>query len=239
MILIVFLISCDLTTVPDQKITTNRSWTKLKTNGKLKIQEKIWLHRTNHPDKFNKYADSYTGFELDININESGRYFEVYHEPEKPTGIDFADYLKQRRAKQKSFWLDCKNLDMDNAALAIKILDQLDKTYHIKNRILVESRHMDAVKLIRIAGYNTVLYLTYPELNGSLRDSLYLAKLVNHWDDQLLGISAEAKYIPLLNAYLPFAKKLTWCNNPVKNILLGEKQKMLADTSVLIVLEKR
>ena len=238
-LIILFIGSCTSNSTPDSSLTKNRPWTILTTNGEMPILEKIWLHRTNHPDKFKKYVNNYSGFELDVNINIKENYFEVYHQPDIPSGIDFSTYLSLDSSRKKYFWLDFKNLDLENAKMAIRLLNQFDQVYKIKNRVLIESTKPDALKIIRKAGYNTVFYLSYPKLNGKLNDTVYLQWLVSYWDDQLLAISADAKYIPLLNTYLPATKKLTWCTNPLRNSLLAEKKRMILQTSVLIVLEKR
>lgn len=224
---------------PNEQLLRNPQWHQLTTLGKMTIPQKRWLHRTNHPNKFRKYAATYTGFELDVNINVKENYFEVYHHPEKPSGIDFREYLAMPEAADKYFWLDCKNLGTDNVAVAITILNTLDSVYQIRRRLIFESTDQEALTLVRKAGYNTVFYLALPALTGSCDDTAYLQRISKNWDHQLLAVSAEAQYIPLLHRYMPAVKKATWCNHPLRNLIWREKRKMLADTSVLIVLEAK
>jgi hypothetical protein len=233
------LVACRTRTCQPNPEQVTETYKMVRTNDTKTFPSKLWLHRTNTLSKYKQHLTSYSGFELDVNIDTLHQRLDVYHPPEKTKNLNFESYLKFPGSGSKYFWLDLKNLKRSNAKHGLHILEQLNATYIIKERIVVESPQVELLEPFMEAGYHCVWYLVLPKLDGTCKDTVYANQILNRFSPQLMALSAEGKYIPRLNAYFPHCKKVTWSTRFLDRLFTWEKHRLLADSSVLIVLEKR
>lgn len=236
---LLLLFSCGEEPCLSEKAATTKGWDTIKTSARAFPAHGLWLHRTNHPAKFTKYADAFTGFELDVNIDTLQMLLDVYHPPEKSANIHVEDFLQLPSAAKKFFWFDCKNLNQNNLPFALLILAKLDSAYHIKNRIVFESHNAVLLKQIAAAGYYCFYNLPIKPGTDLCADTSFLATTASLIDTSFAAISADEEYIEVLKKLFPACKKATWGISAATNIFTGREQQLLKDSSVLIVLQRK
>jgi hypothetical protein len=235
------LLLLHLTACSNEKCTSavtghQKKWDEIKTSARTFPASGLWLHRTNYPSKFSKYAHAYTGFEMDVNIDTAQMLLDVYHPPETSLNISVENFLKLSNAKTKYFWFDCKNLSKNNVAKALQILNQLDSLFQIKERIVFESSNAHALKQIAAAGYYCFYYLPIKPGTDLCNDTAFLTMTAALIDASFTAISADGRYIQTLNNVFPNCRKATWSLSPFRNLFQNEKNKMLKDTMIQVVL---
>jgi glycerophosphoryl diester phosphodiesterase len=142
----------------------------------------IWAHRGYKVGSSDNSIESfdaakkmgYYGIELDIHFIE-GKGFVVAHDiPAKEiynAASLLLDSVFSRYGKQFHYWLDFKNLDLNNAEKSGKLLSKYINLYGLEGRIFVESREARALgKLKSVAPEVNTIYW----MHGSLRNSFEL-----------------------------------------------------------------
>jgi hypothetical protein len=234
--LLIFFVCCTDKECPAVKTAHEKKWDKIKTSARPFPVSGLWLHRTNTPAKFSKYADAYPGFEMDIVVDSFKMIFDVRHPPVPSQNIKLEDFLQLKEATGKYFWFDCKNLTEQNAGVTLKILNQLDSLFQIKNRIVFESTNAKALLHIAKAGYYCFYCLPINPEADICNDPALTTKTASLIDTSFTAISADGRMIPMLNKLFPNCRKATWSVNPVRNLFQNEQQKMLKDSMIQIVL---
>lgn len=236
--LLPLLFSCKEQTCLTEKKEFLHNFNGIRTSKRSFPAKGLWLHRTNQLAKFNEYADAYDGFEMDVNIDTINMRLDVYHPPEKSNNISAADFLKQKKAANKYFWFDCKNLNVKNLSAALMILQQLDSLYAIKNKIVFESHNAAALKQIAAAGYYCFYNVPIKSETELCTDTAFISATALAIDTSFAAITADEEYFNKLQLIFPFCKKATWGINPIKNIFKRREKQLLKDSSVLIVLRR-
>lgn len=136
---------------------------------------KIWVHRVNSIERLKLVEDKFEGMELDI-VFENG-HFDVGHPPVKSIGLSLDDFFENvRNIKAHYFWLDLKNLNESNKKEVIERLNYLTNKFHIKNNIIVETSHSNAIPDLKKEEYYTSYYL--PNINTS--STIEIQKIKNN-----------------------------------------------------------
>ncbi|MBD79738.1 MAG: hypothetical protein CL840_12545 [Crocinitomicaceae bacterium] len=125
-------------------------------------------HRVNTKGMlFEVIEHGFKGMELDLVTEETeneNAVFKIGHFEEKfMTNNTLEDVLQWDTKQQlQKIWLDVKNLDDANMGMFLSRLNQLDKKYNLKNRIIVESSTPSPeFKKISDGGFHTSYYLPY------------------------------------------------------------------------------
>lgn len=235
---LLFFAACKEERCASAETAVQKDWHLKTTSTRFFPAKGLWLHRTNHPAKFSKYADAYAGFEMDVNIDTVKMLLDVYHPPETSLNIRVENFLNQKAAAGKYFWFDCKNLSLSNVAKTLTVLQQLDSSYQIKNRLVFESTNAAALKIIAAAGYYTFYYLSFNEETDLCTDTVLLSRIAAQIDTSFTAISADGRYIKTLHTLFPHCRKATWTLSTLRNWFQNEQQEMLQDSMVLIVLKR-
>lgn len=176
--------------------------------------EKVWVHRVNSIEKRNEVQSVYSGLEIDVDYNSANNIFDVNHPPARSISLNLYDYLEDCKLRADFyFWLDFKNLSLDNAAAAVERLDSISKSLGIKkSTIIVEAFAPDALQVFSASGYKTSYYLTPDNYTPSAVEADDVAQNIL---DVLVKsptsyISFDRQFYPFVKSYFPDYPKLTW-----------------------------
>lgn len=138
-----------------------------------------------------------------------------------------------KRWSGKIFWLDVKNLTIENAESFYRHINLLNDKYKVKDRIIIESGNPVPLKQIADSGYLTSLYFPVNGSSNTLNsDSSVFLYIVN-----TSGlISQDAFWLNLMNKSYPEKKKIIWDISFCTSLNTGVLKKYIADTTVLLCL---
>ncbi len=194
--------------------------------------EKIFPHRVNSMERFQYLYNEFSGFECDIIIDPVHNVFYIAHDPEGISSLTW-DHLLEKDGQKKMFWLDVKNLTVENAGSFYRHIDLLDDKYDIKNRIIIESGNPVPLKQIADSGYLTSLY--FPVIDSS--NTLYSDSSVSLYIANTGGlISQDVFWLNLMNKNYPDKKKMIWDISFCTSLNSDLLKKYIADTTVLLSL---
>lgn len=131
------------------------------------INKNFLAHRNN---VFGKIMDAkrlnFVGLEIDLMFKDNKLI--VGHDDDSTNNQNFEEilqFLKENNIQNKQILLDVKNITTDNIEAIIKILNDFDKKYELKNKVIIESKitTIDFVKL-KENGFYTSYYLPTQKL---------------------------------------------------------------------------
>lgn len=132
------------------------------TNG---VDDHIYAHRTNSPERIRLYQKYYSAFEFDAIWDADAQAVDIFHWPERESmGFHLTDFLALAPG-QGRYWMDIKNLDLDNVSAFgqhLKALMEQINNLSMDN-IIIESKNVHAVAFLQAQGFVTSYYL--PSLN--------------------------------------------------------------------------
>jgi hypothetical protein len=122
---------------------------------------RVMPHRVNSIGKLDDiWQVGFRSFECDVRFGDNAQDRYVLGHDFGDGGVDFEDLLLSKNYKEiKKIWLDFKNLDKDNYIKALDVLNNLDKKYSLKNKLIVESGTKgEFFKVFYDSGYHTSYY---------------------------------------------------------------------------------
>ena len=192
-------------------------------NGKL-IPNNIFVHGTNSSKRLLEYEKYYNNFELDIFISEDN--LDIYHYPEHASiGFYLNDFFDIKSNKTGKYWLDVKNLTINNVGIIDGVLSNIIKDMENVSMedFLVESKNPEALFKLSSIGYKTSLYLpteyTESKICPKKHHTTQLIKQIEKFDIKTISFHQSATHIVqkcLINNYKEM-NYLTW-NESVYNI---------------------
>ncbi|MEX2597819.1 MAG: hypothetical protein WEC59_12915 [Salibacteraceae bacterium] len=202
----------------------------------------IWVHRVNSIMKWNEVSRSYNGIETDV-VFENGR-FDVNHPPAESIDLSLNELLSsQENIDDFGVWLDFKNLTDDNAHDAMKRLNFIVDSLHIKrNRIIIEAKNTKALSVFQESGFNASYYVPtgmYAMDDDKLEETVTLIR------NQIaafpsLWISSNYKDYPFLKQHFPNRNKLFWETGGRQSYSAEESDSIVnqikMDTTVMVLL---
>jgi hypothetical protein len=196
----------------------------------LRGVEKILPHRVNSMERFQYLYSDFKGFECDIILADNHLY--VAHNPEDISPLTW-DHLLEKDDQEKIFWLDVKNLGVENVELFCRYINLLNNKYNLKDRIIIESGNPVPLKQIADSGYLTSLYFPVNNSSNTLDSdssvSLYIANTSGL-------ISQDVFWLNLMNKSYPEKKKIIWDISFYTSLNTDILKKYIADTTVLLCL---
>jgi hypothetical protein len=168
----------------------------------LKGNERLLPHRVNSLKRLQFLYPHFKGFETDIRFNHQTGFLHIGHDEADIAALTLNDFLLVDTAK-KFFWLDIKNVDSNHAAALLQALQLLDQTFHIKQRVLVESSSLNVVQLLAADGFLTSYYLPV-DSNSPIPQ---LAKNAAAYKGM---VSQEYALLPQLIQHFPQQPKASW-----------------------------
>lgn len=201
---------------------------------------KLWAHKTNDTAEAKRKKELFSGLEVDLYYSDYQKIIYVGHEAwDTITGLTFAAWLKALPSPEKTYyWLDMKNLNVNNANEIAEQIMYLTNKYEITSNVMVEHTDWQALKIIKEKGLKVILWV----------DNLYWwsEKDTIRWYDitknkieslQPEAISCEYRMFPLLNQSFPAENVFFW-NTPIEDSVSNRNltREMCLDTSVKVVL---
>jgi hypothetical protein len=127
------------------------------------FNDKIWLHRCNSIERMTYYLSKYNGFETDAYYNTPEDYFNIDHDNvDRNTRLEDIFVLLTDHGKPY-LWIDFKNLSETTCDGALRKLETLCRKYAFpKDRLVVESPHIELLNKFANAGFPTSFYFHMP-----------------------------------------------------------------------------
>jgi hypothetical protein len=136
------------------------------------LYERVWAHRVDSLGKLSEAVGNFAGVELDLVFDAEHERFEVRHPPVADTGLRLTDVLAylRRQAADVRLWLDMKNVDEDNVERIVDRLIELDRTFDLRGRAIVETSFAGAgLKRLSAAGFYVSYYLPTRPIRKALK----------------------------------------------------------------------
>ena len=128
----------------------------------------IWAHRVNSIGALNEALPIFRGIEFDLVFIDPSTCFHVFHPPAEDRSLTLAEMLQAAASKPDlRMWFDWKNASAQNMASAVRCLDELDRKFDIRRRVLVETGSEDVfpgTRALSDAGYLHSYYLPTREI---------------------------------------------------------------------------
>ena len=137
---------------------------------------KVWLHRCNSVEKLEEMSGRYPNVEVDICLRDGG-VPDVTHDIDTTFHLSLTPYMDYlAHDPTRHMWLDVKNLDEDNQAAFIHVLDSMIGVHGVnKNQLVIESPEWQLLFPLTRAHYYTSCYVTAPRpssLSQEQKDSV-------------------------------------------------------------------
>lgn len=175
---------------------------------------KIWAHQCNSLGKLQTVLPDFAGVEMDLRLYPDGR-FNVSHAYQPNVSLPLEALLSLLAQSDCRVWLDCKNLNADNADYALWQLNELLRPYQFdKSRIVVESTNVESLKPFHEYGYYTSFYC-YFHFDGShknpQRRAEYCAAIRHAADSGYAdALSCDMMFLDIVSAIDTPLDLLTW-----------------------------
>lgn len=199
---------------------------------------KVWLHMTNSRKKLIKNFNNYDGFEMDINFNDSGNYFNV--DRYSAYGNESLDKMLKNidGLEDKYLWFDFKNLSEKNKSVTLNILNKIVEENNLKKeKIIVESKDANSLRFFSKAGYYTSLDLdlySYQDIN-KLPDLMKenIKKAEHSFVD---FVSSDSTHFDIVKYCFPNMPHLFWVDGDIETKKQQDKYIFEYDKNAYIVL---
>lgn len=167
---------------------------------------KVWAHRVNNPDYVADKQSKFMGLEVDLIFSEHQDLLFVGHDaPDTTKNILFSDWLKKLSKAQRKdtyYWLDIKNLSVDNAEQLAQRLKYIARKYHIKDRLWVENTSAEALEIVKEYDFQVLLWVDNFYYNPQMDTTSWYQKTKKMVDElQPDGLSCEYRMYPVLTDY--------------------------------------
>lgn len=173
-----------------------------------------WVHRVNSIERYKELKNSYNGFEIDIQFNAEQGTLGVGHDPDPNFSLSLEQLIAAIESPQKCyFWLDIKQLDTLNAPIIHETLLRLADKYGIRQNILVESLHPQALSIFTRSGFYTSYYLPpfhVFKCSGKEITSYYATVVENLSKSEVDAISGNHMQYLFMEKYFPGYDHLMW-----------------------------
>ena len=201
--------------IPDS-FTSKRSPVDFSRCGSALIQNsKNWIKGIDNEIAMKNLPSNTDGFEIDVYFDTTIHSFYVYHDSANISSVTVDDLLDiyQRRNLTASIWFDFKNLDYYNHEQSLKVFIGLREKYGLKNKMIIETSHINYLNSFCENGFFTSYYTPY--FNPYELSEKERVKIIDTISNnlKLYPVSALSGYYfqyPFLKKYYPGYPILTW-----------------------------
>ena len=160
-------------------------------------ENKLWFHKTKTIEQLQNAVKQFPGVEFDVVFGEGTEYFDVRYTGEAITGVDLIKYFGSLpNPKDYYFWVDFKNLSMENVDKAITRLKYVVDKFDLLEHVIIEYRDHKALGLVTEAGFFTCYWVPHGEYK---EEDLHNP---NHWIVRnVRGKMKESKFHVLSGDY--------------------------------------
>ena len=201
-------------------------------------QSKVWAHRINDTATVKEKSKIFAGLELDAIYSDYQNKIFVGHDLEDTANNlqieKWFEYVEN--PSQKSFWIDMKNLDCQNAKpISEKLLSIMDK-HKMTDNLFVESPDVKALKTIKNSGLRIILWT-----ENLVWNNIDTAKWIEHTNKKIEelhpdAISNEAAMFELLTEYFSNQNIHLWQTAKTDEKNIEYTRKLCRNKSVKVVL---
>ncbi|MDR2009181.1 MAG: hypothetical protein LBQ22_01705 [Bacteroidales bacterium] len=183
-------------------------------------KSKIWAHNANDTLVAQTKEDLFNGLEIDLVYSEYQDLLFVGHDLwDTIKDITFDKWLSSlKKTENKCYWLDVKNINIENAEkITTHILDATEK-FKIKNKVIIESPDHNALQNVKNAGLAVLLWVDNFS-SWENKDTVLWKKIVTDKINILKpdAISCFYHMYPLLSDSFPEMNVHYW-NTPIYEI---------------------
>ena len=175
---------------------------------------KVWLHRANDIAKAQYFQDKYAGLEVDVHFVDTLGSFVVQHDFGANSKLRLEEWFASLDNRSKlGFWIDFKNLNVDNMEASAKEMARLRETYDLKGMIIVESSNARCLKAFDDLNFHTSYYIPffYPEEESQEKIQEITAKIRDNIETYgLKTISGYFFQYQYMKDSFPDVWKLIW-----------------------------
>ena len=176
------------------------------------LDDRVFPHRVNSIGKLNEiWNDGFRSFEVDVRFGDDNSDKFIVGHNKGVMGMDLKSFIKSVEYLDiKKIWLDFKNLTKNNYLLALDGLEELDKEFGLKGKVIIETSSKESFfKEFAYNGWHTSYYLHTRTIEGLLKgkkttemNKLSL-KLKNQIQEQnLSAVSFDDRLYPFVKKYL-------------------------------------
>jgi hypothetical protein len=181
----------------------------------LNLAGKQWIKAVNTVEKIKSLPDNIAGLEMDVYFDTVRNCLLLYHDSTTYSTLRIDAVLDNYNARKMRacIWLDFKNLSSANERQSLKYITRLRNTYHLSNRIILESSSPQYLTPFCDSGFFTSYYAPFFNPYAESEEGI-----IQHIDTisanlRRYHVSALSGYYfqyPLLKKYFPHYPILTW-----------------------------
>lgn len=202
----------------------------------------IWAHRCNSVEKAERLKYLVHGLELDVHFNSMNNSFFVKHDFTQPDTLLLSEYLiRIAEFHDLKYWLDFKNLSIDNQYAALLRLSTVADSLGIEKSHFIIEGHASSLSNFKNEGYYTSYYIpTFNPLQLTEEEKESMAAdiqtTINTWPAN--AISGYYEQLEFMQQYFPDHPKLTWflTENTSPSVLDSIINQANQDTTVKVLL---
>ncbi|MGL4294007.1 MAG: hypothetical protein ACRCSQ_10575 [Bacteroidales bacterium] len=208
-------------------------------------KNRVWLHRTNTPEKLHEFINEYDGFECDILLREDS-ILDITHDEPVSWNISPDPYFQVLSSgAERHVWFDFKNLNKENVEEVESLFDELVQKYNIsKNQLIIEGGDTAALRVMKGAGYYTAYYVPMikdSRMSANESDSFYKRIDLIANSGAVDALSFYVRQYESIKRYVSNGIDfLTWAHHETKEqlSLFPRGRKLLKDQQVRVILVK-
>ncbi len=202
----------------------------------------IWAHRCNSVETAERLMHLVQGLELDVHFNSMNNRYYVKHDFTQPDTLLLSEYLTRiTDSHDLKYWLDFKNLSIDNQYAALLRLNWVTDSLGIEKSQFIIEGHASSLGNFENAGYFTSYYIpTFNPLQLTDEETESMAAdirtTINTWP--VNAISGYYEQLEFMQQYFPYHAKLTWflTENTSPAVLDSIINQVNQDTTVKVLL---
>jgi hypothetical protein len=196
---------------------------------------KIWAHRVNSKERYEKLKGKFAGYETDITWDSSSKKFLVYHPPLEDTPVSLDTFLQIVSTEKEMLWLDTRAIPVADTSLVLSAFDQLDRLHHLKLSAIIEVYDTTIANFLAEHDYWVSLNINTDWIQKFSRESQW-AQLRNSMSPRISFVSQEDTYVPLLKQHFPGRDIITWSIAFNNYFNRGHLKELVSDESVKVIL---
>ena len=131
-------------------------------NDLILPENKVWAHKVNTIDELHSKEKLFDGIETDLIYSPYQNKLFVCHDIEDTIdNLSFSEWLDAIESPQKhSYWLDIKDINLQNCDTIVGIIQKELKKRHIENHAFIENSSFRTLKRVKQLGMHTSLWVT-------------------------------------------------------------------------------
>lgn len=200
---------------------------------------KVWYHCADEVWIVQEKEPFFDGIEVDVNYNDTLDELYIGHElitPAHSTTLA-AWFAAMQNPSSKCFWIDLKNLTVDNAMQIADILIAEADRYGIRHRMIVESSKLYALKRLKRRGLHVSLWVDNIYYTGESEEEWRKATQQQIEELHPDALSCEYRMFPLLPQSFPDQNIHFWDTpREYNDTNVAHTRMLLRDPAVKVVL---